>query len=203
MHALIVTAHPLPPSLTHAVARRLADGVEDAGHTAELADLAREGFDPRFTERDIARFQQRAPAEADVRAEQTRIDRADALALVYPVYWWSMPGLLKGWIDRVFSQGWAYEEREGRDERRLGHLAVHLLAIGGADMRTYARHGYFGAMRTQIDHGIFEYCGARVITSELLVPAAGEDARRHLDTAFDLGRTLFRSGPQSGVADAA
>ena len=49
MHALIVTAHPLPPSLTHAVARRLADGVEDAGHTAELADLAREGFDPRFT----------------------------------------------------------------------------------------------------------------------------------------------------------
>ncbi len=203
MHALIVTAHPLPGSLTHAVAHRLADGVRDAGHSAEFADLAREGFDPRFTEADIARFQRLAPAPADVLAEQARIDRADALALVYPVYWWSMPGLLKGWIDRVFSQGWAYEEKDGHDERRLGHLPVHLLAIGGAGMRTYARHGYFGAMRTQIDHGIFEYCGARVLTSELLVPAGSDDAGRHLDTAFGLGRSLFRTRPQDGVADAA
>ncbi|MGX5730636.1 NAD(P)H-dependent oxidoreductase [Pseudoxanthomonas beigongshangi] len=203
MHALIVTAHPLPGSLTHAVAHRLAAGVQDTGHSAEIADLAREGFDPRFNEADIGRFLRRAPAPADVLAEQARIDRADTLALVYPVYWWSMPGLLKGWIDRVFSQGWAYEERDGRDERRLGHLSVHLLAIGGADMRTYARHGYFGAMRTQIDHGIFEYCGARVITSELLVPAGSGDAGRHLDTAFGLGRSLFRTSPQDCVADAA
>ncbi len=203
MHALIVTAHPVAHSLTHAVARRLADGVRDAGHSAEIADLAREGFDPRFTEADIARFLRQAPAPADVLAEQARIDRADTLALVYPIYWWSMPGLLKGWIDRVFSQGWAYEEKDGRDERRLGHLSVHLLAIGGADMRTYARHGYFGAMRTQIDHGIFEYCGARVITSELLVPAGGEDAGRHLDRAFDLGRALLRTRPRGCVADAA
>lgn len=203
MHALIVTAHPLPGSLTHAVAHRLADGVRDAGHSAEFADLAREGFDPRFTEADIARFQRLAPAPADVLAEQARIDRADALALVYPVYWWSMPGLLKGWIDRVFSQGWAYQEREGRDERRLGHLAVHLLAIGGADMRTYARHGYFGAMRTQIDHGIFEYCGARVSTSELLAPL-GDDAReRHLATTFDIGRRMLAARREHGRAEVA
>lgn len=203
MHALIVTAHPLPQSFTHAVARRLGDGVEEAGHTAEIADLAREGFDPRFTATDIARFLQQGPADADVLAEQARIDRADALVLVYPVYWWSMPGLLKGWIDRVFSQGWAYQEREGRDERRLGRLAVHLLAIGGADMRTYARHGYFGAMRTQIDHGIFEYCGARVSTSELLAPLGGEAPTRHLATAFDIGRRLFAARRERDLADVA
>jgi NAD(P)H dehydrogenase (quinone) len=203
VHALIVTAHPLTQSFTHAVARRLADGVEDAGHTAEIADLAREGFDPRFTATDIARFLQQGPADADVLAEQARIDRADALALVYPVYWWSMPGLLKGWIDRVFSQGWAYQEREGRDERRLGRLSVHLLAIGGADMRTYARHGYFGAMRTQIDHGIFEYCGARVSTSELLAPLGDEAPARHLATAFDIGRRLFAPHRERGLAEVA
>lgn len=203
MHALIVTAHPLPQSLTHAVARRVAEGVEDAGHSAEIADLAQEGFDPRFTAHDVARHRQQAPADADVLAEQARIDRADALALVYPVYWWSMPGLLKGWIDRVFSQGWAYQEKDGRDERKLGRLAVHLLAIGGADMRTYARHGYFGAMRTQIDHGIFEYCGARVLTTELLVPATDRQAQRHLDTAFGLGRDMFKAERLHCLADAA
>jgi putative NADPH-quinone reductase len=49
----------------------------------------------------------RATPPADVLAEQARIDRADALVLVFPIYWWSLPGLLKGWIDRVFVNGWA------------------------------------------------------------------------------------------------
>ncbi|WP_198284163.1 NAD(P)H-dependent oxidoreductase, partial [Bacillus cereus] len=78
----------------------------------------------------------------------------------------SFPALLKGWIDRVFTQGWAYEDdANGKLVKKLQHLQVHLLAIGGADQRTYARHGYFGAMKTQIDYGIFGYCGARVVTS--------------------------------------
>jgi len=62
----------------------------------------------------------------------------------------------------------------------------------GADLRTYARHGYFGAMRTQIDHGIFDFCGAPVLTSELLLES--EQVREHLlDTARDIGRRLFAS----------
>ena len=87
----------------------------------------------------------------DVNAEQQRINRADALVLVYPIYWWSFPAQLKGWIDRVFTQGWAYDERDGKLVKLLGHLPVHLIALGGADQRTYARYGYFGSMKTQID----------------------------------------------------
>ena len=87
----------------------------------------------------------------DVIAEQQRINRADALVLVYPIYWWSFPAQLKGWIDRVFTQGWAYDERDGKLVKLLGHLPVHLIALGGADQRTYARYGYFGSMKTQID----------------------------------------------------
>lgn len=196
MHALIVLSHPDPGSLTHAVAARLAAGVAAAGHTASLADLAAEGFDPRFSAADIAAHRGKAPPPADIRAEQQRIDRADALVLVYPVYWWSMPGLLKGWIDRVFSNGWAYDDRSGGGIRKLlGRLPVHLVALGGADLRTYARHGYFGAMRTQIDHGIFDYCGAPVSTTELMVDTdAGSTAAAHLDTAHALGRRLFATG---------
>lgn len=193
MHALIVLSHPDSGSLTHAVATRLADGVGATGHTASLADLAAEGFDPRFSAADIAAHRGQAPIPADIHAEQQRIDRADALVLVYPVYWWSMPGLLKGWIDRVFSNGWAYDDRSGKGIRKLlGRLPVHLVALGGADLRTYARHGYFGAMRTQIDHGIFDYCGAPVATTELMVDTdPGETAAAHLDTAHALGRRLF------------
>lgn len=194
MHALIVVAHSDPNSLTHAVAGQIAQTVSNsrAGHSVEIADLAAEGFDPRFSADDLAAFRSTSPAAADIAAEQARIDRADALVLVYPVYWWSMPALLKGWIDRVFIHGWAFEDRPaGTLVKKLGHLPVHLVAIAGADMRTYARHGYFGAMKTQIDHGIFGYCGAPVMTSELLLPQADPEA--HMRAASRIGARVFEA----------
>ncbi|QND48435.1 NAD(P)H-dependent oxidoreductase [Rhizobium lusitanum] len=206
MHALIVVAHPDQKSLSHSVAAHLAEGVSLAGEgdTFEIADLAAEAFDPRFTAADIALHLRQAPPATDVAAEQARIDRADALVLVYPVYWWSMPGLLKGWIDRVFTNGWAYDEGpDGKSEKKLRHLKVHLIAIGGASLRTYARHGYFGAMKTQIDHGIFDYCGARVVTSELLLGSEGQDVASHLKAALAVGRNLFHASKRTEAADAA
>lgn len=174
MHTLIVVSHPDRQSLTHQIAGQLAEGITTAGNDVDIADLAAEGFDPRFTQNDIAAFRQQGPVSQEIVAEQARIDRADTLILVYPVYWWSMPAQLKGWIDRVFTHGWAYEDSEGGLVKKLQRLKVHLVALGAGDMRTYARHGYFAAMRTQIDHGIFDFCGAEVITSELLLQTPGE-----------------------------
>ena len=201
MHALIVVSHPDPQSLTHAVARSFAGGVEAIGqHTTELADIAAEGFQPAFNPADRATFFMKASAPPDVLREQERIDRSDALVLVYPVYWWSFPGQLKGWIDRVFSNGWAYSQTpEGAIEKRLGHLAVHLLGIGGADKGTYARHGYDTALRTQIDHGIFDYCGARVLTSTILYGIDGESAASHITAANELGRSAFAQHGTGGA----
>ncbi|ODP33255.1 NAD(P)H-dependent oxidoreductase [Pandoraea sp. ISTKB] len=200
MHALVVVAHPEPHSLTHAIAAQIAHGIAASpplpgshlGHSVEMADLSAEGFDPRFTLHDMAAFRKSGTAPADIVAEQARIDRADALVIVYPIYWWSFPALLKGWIDRVFTQGWAYEDvTVGKSLKKLQRLRVHLVAIGGADQRTMARHGYFGAMKTQIDHGIFEYCGAQVVTSELLLASDTGYPEAHLEMARGFGKKVF------------
>lgn len=63
MHALIVVSHPLASSLTHRVTHALAEGITRAGsgHTADIADLTREGFDPVFNEHDYAAFMKTAP----------------------------------------------------------------------------------------------------------------------------------------------
>lgn len=192
MHALIVVSHPEPGSLTHGIAHRVGQGIASAGHGFEVADLAAEGFDPRFTAADLAVHRKQATPPADVLGEQARIDRNQALVMVYPVYWWSMPGLMKGWIDRVFSNGWAFDfGPQGRLVKRLQHLQVHLLGVAGADAPTYARHGYADAMKTQIDHGIFDYCGARVASSTLLPDSEVQDPASHLETAQAIGRKLF------------
>lgn len=198
MHALIVVAHHDPESLTHAIAAEVARGVAESapGHGSETADLFQEGFDPRFNPADHAVHRHQATPPADVLAEQARIDNADALVLVYPVYWWSMPGLLKGWIDRVFSNGWAFDfVLDQRFEKKLGHLKVHLIGVGGADAGTYERHGYLEAMKAQIDHGIFDYCGAQVLSSELLLESESRDPADYLRAARSLGQSLFAQAP--------
>ncbi|QXI31184.1 NAD(P)H-dependent oxidoreductase [Pseudomonas vanderleydeniana] len=198
MHSLIVVAHPNPDSLTHAIARCVAQGIAASGpqHTSEIADLAAEGFDPRFNQADQALFMQQAAVPADVAAEQERVDRAQALVMVYPIYWWSFPALLKGWIDRVFSMGWAYEDSgNGKVVKKLQRLQVHLVAVGGADAGTFTRHGYAPAMKTQIDHGIFDYCGAHVRSSDLLLASDEGYPQAHLQTAQRIGAGVVASQP--------
>lgn len=198
MHALIVVAHPDQDSLTHNIVRHLAEGIAQPNddHSFEIADLSAEGFSPEFTMTDLAVHRRDVPIPADIAAEQKRIDRAEALVLVFPVHWWSMPALLKGWIDRVFSNGWAYDEGVGiKSVKRLRHLNVHLVGLGGASASTYERRGYRDAMKTQIDHGIFDYCGAPVLTSELLLGSEPADVVQHLEAAHTIGRELFNARP--------
>ncbi|MCP2072394.1 UNVERIFIED_ORG: NAD(P)H dehydrogenase (quinone) [Pseudomonas lini] len=194
MHALIVVAHHDPRSLTHSLAGKIAKGITQANpdHTFEIADLAAEGFDPRFSLADHAVHRREASPPPDVLAEQGRIERADALVLVYPIYWWSMPALLKGWIDRVFSNGWAFDFSLDQPLRKkLQRLRVHLVEVGGADADAFLRHGYGEAMTTQIEHGIFDYCGARVVSSQRLLESETLDPALHLDTANLIGQRLF------------
>ena len=169
--ALVVMAHPAESSLTRDVTRAIVEALDSHGHDAEMVDLAAEGFDPVFGPADYAAFNCSGTLPHDVQAEQRRIDRADYLILVYPVYWWAMPALLKGWIDRVFVAGWAFDEdAEGRITKRLGRLKVSLVAIAAASESTYVKRGYREAMKTQIETGIFDFCGAPVVTSMLVTP---------------------------------
>ncbi|KNX77482.1 NAD(P)H dehydrogenase [Pseudomonas sp. 250J] len=198
MHALIVIGHHDPDSLTHALAQQIAEGLRAAGHTSEFADLASEGFDPRFGLADHAVHRRLGKPPADVLAEQARIERADTVVMVYPIYWWSLPALLKGWVERVFSNGWAFDQAaDGSTTKLLHGMTAHLVGVAGADAGTFERHGYGEAMRVQIEHGIFDYCGARVLSSTLLEDSEGQDPTRHLRSARALGERLFVSERQA------
>ncbi|MRK21880.1 NAD(P)H-dependent oxidoreductase [Pseudomonas sp. JG-B] len=203
MHALIVVAHHDPRSLTHSLAAQVADGLKHSGHDSEIANLAAEGFDPRFNFADHAVHRHQVAPPADVAAEQARIDRSNALVLVFPVYWWSMPGVLKGWIDRVFANGWTFEySLDGGLKKKLRHLKVHLIGVAGADAGTFERHGYSEAMKTQIDHGIFDYCGATVLTSAVYFESESNDPAPYLEAARSIGLKLFETAARPELIEA-
>ena len=191
MHILVVLAHPNPESFSHAVSTAFIKGAEQAGHSTELADLHAEDFDPRWSMPDLAQFED-APMPDDVLAEQARIDRCDAICMVFPLFWWGMPAMLKGWIDRVWSWGWAYDQVDEPDiSLQRSRLGVMLIPAGASPAKMDP-YGYPEAMDTIWRTGTMGYLGITEKRIEILHGSGGSDERRAalLDRAFQAGAGL-------------
>lgn len=198
MRILTVFAHPTRTSYTGAVLDAFLTGLDDAGHEWELADLYREGFDPLFKPADYAQFTT-GPEDmpADVLAEQERVRRAQAIAFVFPVWWWSFPAMLKGWIDRVWCNGWAYDFTIERSLGRLDLTKAALLCPGGSSADIYRRYGYHDAMRRCIDVGVLGYCGIDTVDMHIF-PGVDDDAEgraEYLNIAAQVGRDFAKRSP--------
>lgn len=176
MHLLTVFAHPRRDSYVGAVMDAFHQPFKEAGHTIDLLDLDREGFDPRFTQADDAHFWgDTIPPEISLM--QARVVAADRLAFVFPVYWWSMPALMKGWVERVFTAGWAYRRADiGPDvaDTLLPQIPTLLVGVAGSTQGNYDKYGYRDAMRTQLDVGIFSYCRLDDVESHLVYDVEGD-----------------------------
>ncbi|MEO0920386.1 MAG: NAD(P)H-dependent oxidoreductase [Pseudomonadota bacterium] len=191
MHVLTVLDHPNPASLSAALARQFMKGAKAAGHTAELADLHAEGFDPRWTIADIE-ADGGANTPLDVLFEQERIARADAICLIFPVFWWGMPAMSKGWVDRVWSYGWAYDQLDDREKSMQKKRPGVLLVPAGANSDDSEDAGYVKALETAWMQGTFGYFGFSPRSLEILYGSTGsEERRRHLlDQAYSIGAKL-------------
>lgn len=184
--------------MTMAVTSNLIDGFagESAG-TVDLMDLHAEGFDPLLSAADLAFYRDVGTLPEDIKAIHDRLDRADSLAFVFPMYWWSVPGLLKSWFDRVLTRAWAYDYSEdGKLIPLLTELPVLVIAVAATDEPGYQKHGYQQAFETQIKEGIFRACGLTDVHIHVLFEseAADDSARlQALANIAGLGRQLSES----------
>lgn len=192
MHVLLVIDHPNPASFTHAAAARFSRGAEAAGHSIEIADLHAEEFDPRWCRADIDAGEDGAVLPEDVRAEQVRIERCDALCLAFPLYWYGMPAMLKGWIDRVWTYGWAYDQIADPHRSLLRARRGILLIPAGGRAEHWRTHNLDTSMETIWRNGLLGYFGLSATDLHYLNGTEGSDARRAalLDQAEAIGRSL-------------
>ena len=130
MECLVVIAHPLPESLTHALAARAIDALRSAGHSVRVLDLYRAGFDPSLTAKERASYYE-PTFHTDAGADTLRaLTAVEGLVLCFPTWWFGPPAMLKGWFDRVWAPGTAYDHAAdlGAIRPRLKQLR-HALAI--------------------------------------------------------------------------
>jgi NAD(P)H dehydrogenase (quinone) len=182
MRVFIVHAHPEPQSFNGAMTATAVETLAGAGHETEVSDLYRMGFDPTSGRRnfrtvhDPAYFRQQAEEAhaatndgfaADIQAEQDKLFWCDTLILQFPLWWFGLPAILKGWVDRVFAAGGRiYGGGKWYDQGVFaGKRAMCALTIGGPSSM-YAERGLNGpidAILFPINHGMLYFTGFTVI----------------------------------------
>lgn len=183
MRTFIVHAHPEPRSLNGALTDLAVTTLRDAGHEVKVSDLyamrwkatvdaddVGAASDPLRVVEDSGRAYETGTLSADIAAEQDKLRWADTVILQFPLWWYSMPAILEGWVDRVFTYKFAYGVGEHSDTRYgegtlAGKRAVLSVTIGGREPY-YSDRGINGPIDDllfPIQHGILYYPGMDVL----------------------------------------
>ncbi|MFD1955685.1 NAD(P)H oxidoreductase [Paenibacillus thailandensis] len=186
MKILTVVSHPRVNSLTFSVAARFTQGLADAGHETEILDLHRSGFNPVLWEADEPDWSSddRKIYSPEVEAEIERMQKHDALAYIFPIWWFSLPAMLKGYIDRVWNNGYAY------GSNKLHHKQVLWLGLAAAPKEHFEKRQYDKMLSQLLNIGMADYCGISNSKVEIFydtLDSRPEIFDKLLTQAYDLG----------------
>lgn len=176
MKNLIIFAHPYSKSFGKAIVDTIEKESIDNNVEIQIRDLYELEFNPILSGNDLINLRTQSYAD-DIEIEQEYIKWADVITVVYPVWWASMPAILKGYIDRVFANGFAFKNGENGPMGLLEGKKAILFSTTGFPSEIYEKIGMHSAMKQTTDKSIFEFCGIEVIDHVFLgaVPTASED----------------------------
>lgn len=216
MNIFIILAHPESTSLNGSLADFTVSHLEAAGHNVRVSDLYGMNWEARVSVADSLR-----PSESghfdpshesslaftggyqseDIAREQEKLMWADAVIFQFPLWWFSMPAILKGWIDRVYAYGFAYgvgEHNETHWGDRYGEGSMKgkramLMVTAGGWASHYSPRGINGDIDDllfPIQHGILFYPGFDVLPPFLIYRANRMDEERYAKVCNALGERL-------------
>ena len=200
MNILIVHAHPEPQSFTDTLKQTAIDELTRLGHHVEVSDLYEMNFNPVASREDFRELgnpeylnyalEQRNAAKNhlladDIQIEIKKVQKADLLILNFPMYWTSVPAILKGWIDRVFVSGIFYGGKRFYNHGGMaGKKAMLSFTLGGRDhmFGEHAIHGSLENLLLPIQRGTLAYVGFEVLPPFIAyhVPYISQEARQQM-----------------------
>ena len=164
MSALIIYAHPWDGSYGHAILESAKSGLTKAGTPFEVIDLHAEGFNPIMTGPELACYSKGLSKDPKVAEYQKKIEAATSLIIIHPVWWTSMPAILKGFFDKVLLKGWAYET--GPMGSLKGKIANIEKAVVISTMNApgwYYRFLMGNVLKHELINGCLKTCGIRKV----------------------------------------
>ncbi len=137
MKVLVLFAHPVETSYQAALHTRVVESLKHAGHEVDDCDLYAEGFDPRLSREERLAYHDPDANRSAVAGYIERLQSADALVLVFPVWNFGYPAILKGFFDRVFLPGVSFRLEDGQVVPALNNLkrTAAVVTYGGSRWR--------------------------------------------------------------------
>ena len=181
MKILIVYAHPEPRSFNGSMLEAAVATLQSAGHDVQVSDLYAMNFNPvpgrhdfltaqsedRFSyEEEQSHAHEKGGFASDIRVEQEKLMWADFVLFQFPLWWFSMPAILKGWVDRVFAYGFAYGGGRWYDQGVFAGKRAMLAVTSGGPETAYTLNGLQGDIERilfPIQHGILQFVGFEVL----------------------------------------
>jgi NAD(P)H dehydrogenase (quinone) len=181
MKILVVFAHPEPKSFGSALLERAKATLVREGHEVAVSDLYRMGFNPVASEADFTerRFPEalqydreqkysveHASLSPDIQTELEKLQWCDLLILQFPLWWFSVPAIMKGWIDRVFVNGVVYGKGRRLDTGGMKGRRAMLALSTGCYPDMVAPDGMLGGLDINLWHlqaGTLAYAGFEVL----------------------------------------
>lgn len=179
MNVLIVYAHPNPLSFNQSILKVVHNAFKKKGATVRLKDLYAERFDPVLAESQLS-LQNEGKLPDEIKREQEQVTWADTIVVIYPLWWFDRPAILKGWFDRVFTNGFAFTfNGEGVQGLLTGKRAMVVVTAGG----TKEDFGKNADLLTQsTTEGTLAFCGITDIVDRVYysVPIVEDEARKKM-----------------------
>lgn len=163
MNHLVIYAHPHDGSFNNAILDTAVDALKSQGHEVYVRDLYKLGFNPVLTPQDTAALRE-GNAPADIKVEHEFLEKADVITLIYPIWWTGLPAIIKGYVDRIFSYGFAYQYNAegGVDKLLLGKKGV-IINTHGTPAGIYDAIGMTNSLKQTSNEGIFDLCGIELV----------------------------------------
>lgn len=162
MNHLIIFMHPIDKSFNGAILNTYINELEQNEHNVEVRKLYEQNFNPILTQQEYEDFFKGIYRE-DIEEEHQFILWSDIITFIYPLWWSGFPAIGKGYIDRVFSFGFAYR-LNGEEPIPLlkNKKAVTICTMGTPDP-VAKKTGIVKSMNHSMDESIFDFCGIEVI----------------------------------------
>lgn len=198
--ALVVHVDPHENTLTAAARDRIAMLLMNEGWEVVIRDLYRSGFDPVARAEEIS-FNSKVVAERppEIRADQDLVRDADALILIYPLWWKQPPAMMKGWMDRIFTYGFAYEFVEGSQDSLVSLLAgktVFTINVVASHEGVFKDLGYEEYL-DMADRSLFDFSGIEVLGRHIIYSSTDMDLAAKAACLEDLATLTVLLNPVS------
>jgi NAD(P)H dehydrogenase (quinone) len=161
MNYSIVYAHPNPQSFNHAILETLEASLRQKGEVV-VRDLYALIFNPVLSAEELGGLQSNEIPQS-IKEEQLHVQWADIIFFVFPLWWAGPPAILRGYMDRIFSKGFAYDFGADGLQRKLEGKKLQIITTIGESRENYEKSGMFNSLKQTMGDVLSDFTGIEIL----------------------------------------